>query len=320
MFFIGKKEKKIIKNFLREDFNWYYLKRWTMRVRKLLLSKANQTPEVFKLVTKNKSYKLLITHPEGSKQIKKIKKIYHQVKDLNFTPKILFEKEYFFISEFLEGEFADFNNNQFESNLGIMLAKLHSINKKEISKIQVFTQVEQFINNLQEIVKFDHNLLQELKDEMPSNFYTGLTYGDHNIDNYLWEKGDLKLIDFGSFVDGDIIDIHLCSSLFFRKMNLEKFKTSYLENGGTDFIFKNKDILKKIAILRSASYNFDRNKHCPQYDWRQVNDRIINVENVLIRDDYFKSKIIEETLKSYYFPNNLFRIKKHQKYIAKINY
>ena len=60
MFFIGKKEKKIIKNFLQEDFNWYYLKRWTMRVRKILLSKANQTPEVFKLVTKNKSYKLLI--------------------------------------------------------------------------------------------------------------------------------------------------------------------------------------------------------------------------------------------------------------------
>ena len=58
---------------------------------------------------------------------------------------------------------------------------------------------------------------------MPSNFYTGLTYGDHNIDNYLWKNGDLKLIDFGSFVDGDIIDIHLCSSLFFRKMNLEKF-------------------------------------------------------------------------------------------------
>jgi len=317
MFFISSKDKQLIKNFLQEDFDWYYLKRWTMRVRKLLLPKAKQTPEVFKLVTKNKSYKLLITHPEGSEQIRKIKENYNLVKNLNFTPKILFEKKYFFISEFLKGEFANFNNNQFETNLGTILAKLHSINKKQISKEKVINQVEYFINNLQEVVKFDDNLLEELKDEMPNHFYTGLTYGDHNIDNYLWENGVLKLIDFGSFVEGDIIDIHLCSSLFFRKMQLEKFKDSYKKSGGSDFLFIHKDILKKIAILRSASYNFDRNKNCPQYDWRQVNDRIINVNNVLIKDEYFKSKIIEETIKLYYFPNNLFSKKNNKNILQK---
>ena len=141
---------------------------------------------------------------------------------------------------------------------------------------------------------------------MPNIFYTGLTYGDHNIENYLWHNGSLKLIDFGGFVDGDITDIHLCSSIFFSKMNIDKFKESYLENGGTDFLFINKNILKKIALLRSAAYNLSRNKNCPQYDWRQVNDRIINVKNVLVNDDFFRSKIIYNNLKSYYFPYNLF--------------
>ena len=110
--------------------------------KKTLQPKAKQTPEVFKLVTKKNSYKLLITHPEGSAQIKKIKNIYSLIKNLNFTPKILFEKEYFFISEFLEGEFADFNNNQFESNLGTMLAKLHSINKNKYQNIKLLLKLK----------------------------------------------------------------------------------------------------------------------------------------------------------------------------------
>ena len=82
---------------------------------------------------------------------------------------------------------------------------------------------------------------------MPNHFYTGLTYGDHNIDNYLWENGVLKLIDFGSFVEGDIIDIHLCSSLFFSKIDLEKFKDNYKKSVEDQiFLFDHKDVFKRL--------------------------------------------------------------------------
>ena len=34
---------------------------------------------------------------------------------------------------------------------------------------------------------------------MPDNFVAGMTYGDHNVDNYVWSEGKLKLIDFWIF-------------------------------------------------------------------------------------------------------------------------
>lgn len=306
MFFISSKDKLIIKEFLRNDFDWFYLKKWTMRVRKLLLLRKDQTPEIFKLVSNNKNYKLIITHDEGSDQISKIYQIYKMIETLDFTPKILFKKKNFILTEFLVGKFACFDDKYFEKSLGKMLAKLHSIKRIKIVKKDVLNQVSGFIYNLKDIISLHDSLYQEIEDEMPEYLEAGLTYGDHNIGNYLWENNQLKLIDFGSFVYGDIIDIHLCSSPFFKQMNLDEFKKSYIDNGGNETIFKYFNLLKKISLLRSASYNFDRYKTSPFYDWRQVNDRIINVKNTLTTDDYFKSKIIRDNVKDFYFPKNFF--------------
>ncbi|MDA9171055.1 aminoglycoside phosphotransferase family protein [Alphaproteobacteria bacterium] len=304
MIFIDKNEKDMIKDYLKSDFDHKFLKRWTMRVRKLLLPRKDQTPEIFKLISNNKQYKLIITHKEGNAQISKIYKIYRMIEKLNFTPKVVLKENNFILTEFLTGKFASFSDKNFEKNLGKMLSKLHSINRKKIKKENVLKQVKDFICNIKVIINLNDDVYREIADEMPEYLDTGLTYGDHNVGNYLWEDNELKLIDFGSFVYGDIIDIHLCSSPFFRKMNIKEFKKSYINNGGNNFIFKHFNLLKKIALLRSASYNFDRYKTSPFYDWRQVNDRIINVKNTLTVDNYFKNKIITDNVKNFYFPKN----------------
>ena len=108
-----------------------------------------------------------------------------------------------------------------------------------------------------------------------------------------------------------ILSIYICVHLpFFRQMNIKEFKKSYIDNGGNDLIFKHFNLLKKIALLRSASYNFDRYRTSPCYDWRQLNDRIINVKNTLTMDDYFKNKIIIDNIKNFYFPKNFLYLSK----------
>ncbi len=307
MFYISSQNKKIIKKMIGEEFHYFYLKRWTMRVRKLLLKKKEQTPEVFLLKTNLRKYKLVISHEEGNQQIKKIIKNYKFIEHLNYTPKILWNNENFFISEYLEGEFANFENVNFETNLAKLLADIHKINKFYIKKNRVINDVNHYINNLKNVFNFSNDLIKSLENLMPEKFVVGMTYGDHNIENYIWSGDQLKLIDFGSFVDGDIVDIHLCSSSFFKKINLKNFKNNYLKNGGNDFIFKNKNLLKYIALLRSASYNFDRYKSCPQYDWRQVNDRLTNVKNAIQNEKFFKKFLIDNRINTYFFPKNFLR-------------
>lgn len=307
MFYISLDNKKIIKKMIGEDFNYFYLKRWTMRVRKLLLKKKEQTPEVFLLKTKLKKYKLVVSHKEGNEQIKKIIDNYKLVEHLNYTPKILWNNQNFFISEYLEGDFANFENENFEKHLAKLLADIHKINQFYIKKNIVINDVRNYINNLKSVFRFSNDLIKFLESLMPDKFLAGMTYGDHNVENYIWSEGQLKLIDFGSFVDSDIIDIHLCSSSFFNKINLENFKNNYLKNGGNNFIFKNKNLLKYIALLRSASYNFDRYKSCPQYDWRQVNDRLTNVKNAIQNEEFFKKFLIDNRVDRYFFPKNFLR-------------
>ena len=307
MFYVSLHNRKIIKKMIGEEVNYFYLKRWTMRVRKLFLKKKEQTPEVFLLKTKSKKYKLVISHKEGNQQIKKIIKNYKFVEHLNYTPKILWSNENFLISEYLEGNFANFENVNFEIQLAKLLADVHKINQFYVKKNRVINDVKHYINNLKNVFKFSNDLIKSLEILMPDNFVAGMTYGDHNVDNYVWSEGKLKLIDFGSFVDGDIVDIHLCSSPFFKKINLKNFKNNYLKNGGNNFLFKNKDLLKYIALLRSASYNFDRYKSCPQYDWRQVNDRLINVKNAIENEIFFKKFLIENRINTYFFPKNFLR-------------
>ena len=134
MFYVSLHNRKIIKKMIGEEVNYFYLKRWTMRVRKLFLKKKEQTPEVFLLKTKSKKYKLVISHKEGNQQIKKIIKNYKFVEHLNYTPKILWSNENFFISEYLEGEFANFKNVNFEIQLAKLLADIHKINQFYVKK------------------------------------------------------------------------------------------------------------------------------------------------------------------------------------------
>lgn len=307
MFIIGNKDKKKLQSFFgpKSQYSLFFLKKWTMRVRKLLMHKRDQTPEIFKLVCNGVPYKLIITHEEGNNQISKIYEIYKMIEGLGYTPKVLYKENNFILTEFLTGNFASFNDQGFENNLGKFLANIHKIKPKKISKEKILIDVKNFLKNLEEVVSFNENIYQKIETELPENLIAGLTYGDHNVDNYLWVKNSLKLIDFGSFVYGDIIDIHLCSSPFFNKMNFNKFKTSYLDNGGMNQIFKYNSLLKTIALLRNASYNFDRYKTSPFYDWRMVNDRITNVKNALTNDEYLKNNVLGNKIKNFYFPKNI---------------
>ena len=47
MFYVSLHNRKIIKKMIGEEVNYFYLKRWTMRVRKLFLKKKEQTQKSF---------------------------------------------------------------------------------------------------------------------------------------------------------------------------------------------------------------------------------------------------------------------------------
>ena len=126
MFYVSLHNRKIIKKMIGEEVNYFYLKRWTMRVRRLFLKKNK--PQKSFCSKQNQKYKLVISHKEGNQQIKKIIKNYKFVEHLNYTPKILWSNENFFISEYLEGEFANFKNVNFEIQLAKLLADIHKIN------------------------------------------------------------------------------------------------------------------------------------------------------------------------------------------------
>ena len=82
---------------------------------------------------------------------------------------------------------------------------------------------------------------------MPDKFLVGMTYGDHNVENYIWSEGSVRH-ELWITDDSDIILIYILILLFLNKTKKSENFSSIAKNDNI-LLFKNKNLLKYIAFV-----------------------------------------------------------------------
>lgn len=272
---INKTDREFISQSIKENFSSIYLKRWTIRVRKALMRKSEITPHAFKLITTSgKKFKLLITHMEAAESIELILKNYKIIENLEISPRIVAYNKKIIIAEFIDGVFPKFEDDKFVLQLSKIIAELNQINFNYINKKFFFDKFNKEYEILRDLIPSNINLFSYFNNELPDKIPTGFTYGDHNLENYIFKNNKIKLIDFGSFVNNEIIDVHLVSSVMYQeKINKNLFKENYLKYNSNNFLFENFKLLQIYSLLKIASVNRNKYFKVPFYDWRLRNNR-----------------------------------------------
>lgn len=274
MVFINGKDKNIIDEFIGERYKRKYLKRWTIWIRKALMDRAKRTPDSYLIETESgKRYKLLIAYDKGAHFISDIVANHKKVRHLGCSSEILTYGKRFILVEYIDGDFPSFDDAEFVVNLAKTLAILHRVSPEQQDTSVILDNVRSDINSLEGLLKNGDHIFSLITQGLPDRIPVGITYGDHNYNNYVWSDGQLRLIDLGSFVDDVVLDIHLAGSALFYKIDVDLFRQAYLEAGGFDFLFDYLETLKFISLIRSAAYNYERYNSAPVLDWRLRNAR-----------------------------------------------
>lgn len=274
MLFFNRQDKIEIEAVVGRKFERKYLKRWTIWIRKAIMNRALRTPDTYLLKGKdNKKYKLIISYNQGSHFIESIYSNYLKICHLNFCPKLLKHNKRFLLFEYIEGKISKFDDKSFAAKLGNTLAEINKIDLEYKSKNFLMEEINIYLNKLGNLIENHSKIRAILEHNLPDQVPYGITYGDHNVGNYVWKENQLYLIDMGSFVSNTLIDDHTAGSILYQKINMDDFKKYYLDNGGESFLFEYDKSLKLISLLKSASYNFGKFLEVPWYDWRLRNAR-----------------------------------------------
>jgi len=238
------------------------------------MDRTIRTPDTY-LIRNNKGtkYKLIIAYDKGSHFIESIYQNYLKVSHLNCCPQLIKHNSRFLLFEYIEGEIAQFSDKNFASELGKALAEINKIGVRYESKNHLLKDIDIYMAKLDTLLDKKQKIQLLLENNLPDKVPYGMTYGDHNVGNYVWDGGRLCLIDMGSFVSDTLLDDHTAGSVLYEKIDLEDFKRSYLSNGGESFLFEYDKSLKLVSLLKSASYNYGKFLEVPWYDWRMRNAR-----------------------------------------------
>jgi hypothetical protein len=275
-------QRKLIRKQLDDDFKIKPLKKITVRIRKLYQQKKYKTPNPFLITTtKSKKYKALIGPSYLNHQFETMVFIQDKLKKLELSPEIISSGDGFLIAEYLDGNVPIPNDEYFVTSFSKIFAKIHNIDTSTFNTNQIRIDAVNIINKFIQDHKIKSNILKILEKKLPAYLSKGITYADHNINNYLWCNNKLKLIDFGSFQKNVPLDFNLSGSVLFNLMNEANFWKSYLKEGGLESVFINRKIAKILGFLFAIDYNYQRYKDVPFFDFRLKNARKINVKSQL---------------------------------------
>jgi hypothetical protein len=255
------KDFKLPPELVGKKFSETAIKRFHIRIRNHLKKQENRQPVVFRLKLENGIiFKLLKSKQSDNFELKRISENISKIKDLHIAPKIVQNNINSLLVEYIEGVFPNPEDNSFCLDLASIFAKLHNVDSSlkdtSITKHNCQKDID-FLYSSKLINKLEADKLNRILDDLlPEKMVYGISYTDHNMGNFIYDKnGKLWLIDLGSFQSELPLDMYLPHGRLKNIVASTEFENEYISNGGYSQIFEHQKILKVIASIRAAAMN-----------------------------------------------------------------
>lgn len=267
--FIKNLDKNFIELSLCNKIKINRLKNWKATIRKKILKQYPITPFPYLITcSNNEKYKLIMSEKNYESQIQSI--IYNTslIKNFDFVPKIILKKNNFIIVKYYEGEFPNYENENFAKKLGKIIASIHNSKNLVIDKSELINEVSKNKTTFERSDINFNSIISKIEKDIPKQYPGYLTYGDHNVSNYVLHKNELILIDMGSYVFSKFIDHHLINSEMFKKIDKEIFFDFYNKTIKENYLFSNIEKIKFIGSILFFINAYQRYHLSPIYDLR----------------------------------------------------
>jgi len=269
-----------LKKIIGSDYKSYPLKSIRRRLQKKFSWSTMPKDPVRLIITKDgKKYKLITYRKQTKSRVEFIFKHRSYLESLDFIPTIVYIDDPRktdrpkILVEYVDGHRPDMATVDFAESLGSNLAQLHQF-KLESQEPKQF--IEQLIRDLTYLLNKNfltrhdfEKIIERVHILQPKEILRTIVNGDLQPDNFITnDKGRLNFIDIGAFRYG-IPGHALIASNIYDKINKKVFKGSYLQTGGSNYIFDNEQFFYLASNISNSAYSLELSYKLPLYEIRR---------------------------------------------------
>jgi len=249
--------KEALRDFLGGDYRVEALKSVGLRARNLLKPWLIRQPR--------RSMACVVHGPDGRRykllprlrpeQLQSLAETLRLLAPLDAVPNLLWADSRDLLVEWVDGSPPDLAAPSFPVRLGEVFAALHRIGRREAPVDELLEAARADAERLRRGGHLSAALADaipaRLAGELPDRIPQAMLYRDQTRANFLVDdRGDIHLIDLGSFQADLPVDLFLAGSEVYEAIDQAAFREAYAAAGGGDFPFRHGSALKLVHALR----------------------------------------------------------------------